>query len=116
MFKYKGGHKVGKGTYWNFSNGMRVDIADEGVLPGDESTTYTRFPPGIVLLAGPVIGLFYVIAMPFMAVGTIVTLVGGKILSGLFNLLGSLVSFGWRPSEAHLVGKKKGKKKEDKKT
>lgn len=113
MFKYRGGHKVGKGTYWNLWNGNRVDIADEGMLPGDERATYTRFPPGIVLLVGPVIGLFYVIALPFMAVGTIVTLVGGKLLAGLFNFLGSLVSFGWRPREAHLAGKKKGKKKED---
>ncbi len=113
MFKYKGGHKVEKGTYWNIANGTRIDIADEGVLPGNSTATYTRFPPSVVLLAGPVIGLFYVIAMPFIAVGTIVALAGRKVLSGLFNLVGTLVSFGWRPSEAHLAGKKKGKKKED---
>ncbi len=112
MFRFKGGQKVGKGTYWNIADGARVDIRDEGVLPGDDSAKYTRFPAGIVLLAGPVIGLFYVIAMPFMAVGTIVTLLTKKIVSGLLNLLGSLISFGWRPSEAHLTGKKKGKKKE----
>jgi len=114
MFRYKGGQKVGKGTYWNATDGNRVDIRGEGTLPGDSSAKYTRFPPGIVLLAGPVIGLFYVIALPFMAVGTIVTLLGKKIIAGLFNLLGNLVSFGWRPSEAHLTGKKKGKKKEPK--
>ena len=112
MLKYKGGQKVGKGTYWNFSNGTRVDISDEGILPGNGSATYTRFPPGIVLLAGPVIGLIYVIALPFMAVGTVLALVGKKVLSVLFNVLGNLVSFGWRPSEAHLTGKKKGKKSE----
>jgi hypothetical protein len=114
MFRYKGGQKVGKGTFWNVANGNRVDIADEGVLPGDDSAEYRRFPPGIVLLAGPVIGLFYVIAMPFIAVGTIITLVGKKMFTGLFNLLGNLISFGWRPSEAHLTGKKKGRKKEPK--
>jgi len=112
MFRYKGGQKVGKGTYWNVADGSRVDVVDGGVLPGDNSLKYTRFPAGIVLLAGPLLGLFYVIALPFMAVGTIVTLLGKKIVAGLFNLLGNLVSFGWRPSEAHLTGKKKGKKKE----
>jgi hypothetical protein len=112
MLKYKGGQKVGKGTYWNVSNGTRVDIPDEGILPGNGSAAYTRFPPGIVLLAGPVIGLFYVIALPFMAVGTVLALVGKKVFSSMFNVLGNLVSFGWRPSEAHLTGKKKGKKKE----
>lgn len=112
MRTYKGGQKVGKGTYWNFSDGTRADMPDEGILPGDSGATYTRFPPGIVLLAGPVIGLFYVIALPFMAVGTVLALVGKKVLSALFNVLGNLVSFGWRPSEAHLTGKKKGRKKE----
>lgn len=114
MRKYRGGQMVGKGTYWNTSSGTRVDISGEGILPGDDATAYTRFPPGLMLLAGPFIGLFYVIALPFIAVGTIVAIIGGKILAGLFNLLGNLVSFGWRPSEAHLAGKKKGKKKEDK--
>lgn len=114
MFRFKGGQKVGKGTYWNVADGSRVDIADAGMLPGDGKVSYTRFPPGVVLLAGPVIGLLYVIAMPFIAVGTIVTLAGRKLLAGLFNMLGNLVSFGWRPSEAHLTGKKKGKKKEPK--
>ncbi|MCL5023213.1 MAG: hypothetical protein M1497_07580 [Nitrospirae bacterium] len=111
MFRYKGGRKVGKGTYWNISNGSRIDIADEGTLPGDANTTYTRFPPGIVLLAGPAIGLLYVIAMPFIALGTIAALIGKKLVTGLAGLLGNLVSFGWRPSEANLTGKKKGKKK-----
>jgi len=107
MLKYKGGQKVGKGTYWNLSDGTRVDISDEGILPRNGSATYTRFRPGIVLLAGPVIGLFYVIALPFMAVGTVLALVGKKVLSRMFNILGNLVSFGWRPSEAHLTGKRK---------
>jgi hypothetical protein len=31
----KGGHKVTKGTYWSLTNGQRVDIAQEGTLPGD---------------------------------------------------------------------------------
>lgn len=112
MMRFKAGQRVGKGTYWNTSNGTRVDITEEGILPGDEGSTYRKLSTGVMLLAGPVIGLFYVIAMPFMAVGTIVITIGGKLLSSLFNLLGSLVSFGWRPSEAHLAGKKKGKKKE----
>jgi hypothetical protein len=107
MRKYNGGQKVGKGTYWNFSDGTRVDIQNEGILPGEGGSTYTRFPPGIVLLSGPVIGLCYVIALPFMAAGTILALVGKKILSNVFNALGTLVSFGWRPREAHLAGKSK---------
>jgi hypothetical protein len=114
MMKYRAGQKVGKGTYWNISDGTRVDIEDEDTLPGDSTAAYTKFSPGVMLIAGPVIGLFYVIAMPFMAVGTILVMAGGKVLSGLVNVLGSLVSFGWRPSEAHLAGKKKETKRKRK--
>lgn len=104
--KYKGGHKVEKGTYWNFSDGTRVDIAHEGVLPGDKKTTYRRISPGIAILGAPVVGLIYVIALPFMAIGTITALAAKKALGSLAALLGSLVFFGWRPSEAHLEGRK----------
>ncbi len=39
MFRLKniGGETVGKGNYWNFSTGERVQIEDRGVLPGDSS-------------------------------------------------------------------------------
>lgn len=66
------------------------------------------------LLMGPILGLIYVIALPFIAIGTMVILLGRKVIGGMFNLLGSLVSFGWRPTEAHLAGKKKDKKREHK--
>jgi hypothetical protein len=111
MLKYKGGHKVEKGTYWNFSDGTRVDIAREGILPGDRTTIYRRISPGIAVLGAPLIGLIYVIALPFMAIATITVLAAKKASRSLGALLGSLVFFGWRPSEAHLEGKKRGRKK-----
>jgi hypothetical protein len=107
MFKYKGGEKGGKGTYWNLANGARVDIAEEDILPGDEKSAYVRAHSVVVLLASPLTGMFYVIALPFIIVVTTATLIGEKILSVLFNLLGPFVSFGWRPKEAHFGGKKR---------
>jgi hypothetical protein len=65
------------------------------------------------LVAGPFLGLIYVIGLPFIAIATIVTLVGGKLVGGVFGTMRNLVSFGWRPSEAYLSGKKKGKKGKD---
>ena len=107
MFKYKGGQKGRKGTYWNLANGARVDIAEEDILPGDEKSAYVRTHPVVVLLASPLTGMFYVIALPFIVIVTTVTLVGEKILAGLFNLLDPFVSFGWRPKEAHFEGKER---------
>ncbi len=61
------------------------------------------------LLLGPILGLVYVITLPFIAIATIVTLIGKKALSGILGIARNLVSFGWRPSEAYLAGKKKKK-------
>ncbi len=62
------------------------------------------------LVLGPVFGLAYVICMPFVAIGTIVTLLTGKVMGGILGLVRDLVSFGWRPSEAYLSGRKRKKK------
>ena len=62
------------------------------------------------LLFGPFLGLAYFICLPFIAIGTIATLVGKNILGGMLSLTRNLVSFGWRPTEAYLAGKKKTKK------
>lgn len=115
MFTYHGGNKVEKGTYWDLNSGLRVDVDKEEVLPGDSKANYSRFSPGIMLLLGPVLGLLYFISLPFIAIATMITLVGKKLLGGLAGLMGHIVSFGWRPSEAHLAGKKKRVKKENKK-
>jgi len=61
------------------------------------------------ILAGPFIGLAYIVSLPFIfayAVGT-------AALNGLLGLAGRSVTFGWRPTEAYLSGKKR--KKEEKK-
>lgn len=76
-------------------------------------TSYEKHGKGsgiAALLFGPFLGLAYFISLPFIAIATIVTLVGRNILGGMLSLTRNLVSFGWRPSEAYLAGKKKMKK------
>ncbi len=108
--KYYGGHKVGGGTYWSFASGRLVDIKQEGLLPGQEDTRYYRIPTMAVLLLGPVVGLLYVLTLPFIAIGMVVTVLLGKINIALVNLVGRTVSFGWRPVEAYLSGRKRKRK------
>jgi len=62
------------------------------------------------VLLGPIAGLVYFICLPFIAIGTVVTLLGKKIMVGMINQTRNLVSFGWRPTEAYLEGKKKKKR------
>ncbi|MGE5893524.1 MAG: hypothetical protein ACM34I_05670 [bacterium] len=110
MLRHSGGQKVGKGTYWNIKEGTRVDIENEDVLPGNETTKFLRLPAAIMLIAGPLLGLLYVIALPFIAIGTVAVLGGGKLIGSLFRWLKSISTFGWKPTEAYLSGKKKRKK------
>lgn len=114
MLKYKAGHRVGKGTYWDLATGTRIDVEQEAILSGSASTSYYRIPAGVMLLAGPIIGLLYVISLPFIGIATVVTLAAGKIVNGLLGLTGKSLSFGWQPKEAYLSGKKKKDKKEQK--
>jgi hypothetical protein len=66
MLIYKGGHKVGKGTYWDVRKTHRIDVAQECVLSGGEASTYLRMSSGVMLLSGPIIGFVYVIYLPFI--------------------------------------------------
>jgi hypothetical protein len=110
MLSYKAGTKVGKGTYWDLTSGKRIDVEQEAILSGGASSTYLRMSTGAMLIAGPVIGLLYVICLPFIGIATVAALATKKAVSGLVSVIGKSLSFGWRPGEAYLAGKKKGKK------
>jgi hypothetical protein len=114
MLTYKGGNKVGKGTYWDLASGRRIDVVSEDVLAGKGTATYVRMSSAVMLLSGPVIGLLYAILMPFIGIAAVVTLAVRKVLGGLYNLAAKSISFGWHPRSAYLAGKKK-KKEEEKK-
>ena len=81
-------------------------------MNGDVSSTYYRLSSGAMLLVGPVLGLLYVVLLPFIGITTISTLLIKRIVGGTVSVLGKSLSFGWRPKEAYLAGKKKNKKKD----
>ncbi len=114
MLTYKGGNRVESGTYWDLSSGQRIDVADEAVLTGDNSATYLKVSAGVMLLAGPVIGLLYVVLLPFIGIATVAAVAARKVAGGVINLVGKSLSFGWRPRTAYLSGKKKTDKKDSK--
>jgi hypothetical protein len=70
------------------------------------------------IAAAPFIGLAYVIALPFLFAWTLVSELLGMAAEGLqkaFGMAGRTASFGWRPMEAYLGGKKERKKKKEEK-
>lgn len=63
------------------------------------------------IAAAPFIGLAYIVMLPFSFAIALAMALG----NALSRLAGPSVSFGWRPVEAYLAGKKK-RKKENKET
>ena len=108
MLKHNAGNTVGKGTYWNFSTGERIDISAEGVLPGGKKDVYYRLPATGILVAAPVLGLLYAAFLPFIGIAMLVKVVLRKVASTVTAPTQRAASFGWRPSESYLAGKKKG--------
>ena len=113
MFTLTGGQMVKSGTYWDITNGSRVDIDTEGALPGSEKAKYIKASPAAVLLTGPVLGLIYIIALPIMGVVTALGLLLQRTLGGAMSLGRHIVTFGWRPAESYLGGKHKKNEKSD---
>ena len=113
MLKYNGGNRVGTGTYWNLTNGERIDIRDEGILPGEAKKAYYRMPAAAIIVAGPVLGLIYALFLPFIGIAMLVKLVGQKAGAGVMEMVHGSASFGWRPSESYLTCKKKEAKKDE---
>ena len=111
----KGGHKVAAGTYWNMTNGSRVQMEQEGVLPGDQKTRYIKAPVAVMLMAAPVIGLVFAVFLPFIGIAMTLSLIGKKLVDGVASAAAGSMSCGWRPIEAYLAGRKQKKEAREKK-
>ena len=109
-----GGQTVKAGTYWDLENGNRVQMDQEDALPGSEQTRYIKAPAAVMLMAAPIIGLVFAVFLPFIGIAMTLNLIGKKLVEGFVSAAAGSVSFGWRPIEAYLLGRK-GKKSERRK-
>lgn len=110
---HKGGHKVEAGTYWNTSTGERYEVVEAHELPGGENEIYVKAKSGLVLLAGPILGLVFAMFLPLIGIVMAMGQLGKKVGETAVGHAVQSVSFGWRPIEAYLAGRKQ--KKEEKK-
>ena len=73
MAMYYGGQTVTEGFYLNQSKlGFECIESSGGALPGERNTCYRRLPLPAVMVAGPVMGLVYVVTLPFVACFTFI--------------------------------------------
>jgi len=113
MLKHNGGEIVGKGTYWNLTNGERIDVISECTLPGDGKRTFYKMPAAAIIVVAPVLGLLYAAFLPFIGIAMALKLIAQKIGGGALDTIQSNASFGWRPSESYLSGRKDRAKKNE---
>ncbi len=111
----KGGSSVKAGTYWNMDNGERVELVAAGVLPGSSKAVYIKAPSAAVLAAGPVLGLIFAVFLPFIGIAMTVNYLCRKAAEGVTNAAAGSLSFGWRPIEAYLAGRKRQNAEQEKK-
>jgi hypothetical protein len=112
---HKGGHTVEAGTYWDTHTGERIEIEAPQVLPGDEHRIYIKAKSGLVLLAGPLLGLVFAMFLPLIGIAMTMGQVGRKVAESAVGHAVQSVSFGWRPIEAYLAGRKRKKEERAKK-
>ena len=111
MSKHRGGEMVPAGTYWNVQTGGLVELGREGALPGNEGSAYLRMPFSVAFVLVIALGGLYVVSFPLLIIGMSVYVAAVRILGGIAYQVRRTVSFGWRPTEAYLAGKKKKVKK-----
>jgi hypothetical protein len=74
MKTYFGGDKVNQGMYLNTKSGEFVDLTGKvTVLPGTGLNKFAKVPRWIPFIAGPAIGLFFVIFLPLAGIVGIVS-------------------------------------------
>ena len=117
MKRYYGGEVVKRGIYLSLKRKDLVTIEnEEGLLPSGGNDSYFEVPPLVMIVVGPLMGLIYVIFLPFISFAMIVGLVANKLWLGVRwigeSLLG-VAAANWRPGVAYFAWwrqSKEGKK------
>lgn len=125
MSMHKGGTFVEKGLYWNPADGEQVNMQRDGMLEGDESRSYMKISPAVLLLMAPLFGMMYVLFLPLLGIGVfivswvviIIGAVGRVAMSGIQicgRIIGRSTFFSWRPSNMYFSGSRKKQKADGK--
>jgi len=119
MKRYYGGEKVKGGFYFSFKDKDLITVEkDSGILPGEDTDAYFKVPLLVMLTAGPLIGLVYVIFLPFIAFAMVLSVAAKKVWgaarwTGYWLLQAATAS--WRPGVAYLAWWKHSAKNKEQK-
>lgn len=112
MTTYTGTQEVEPGLYFNAKKFSLKSIDDRGPLPGTTDDEYRRVPMLVVLAFAPLLGLAYVIFLPFIGFAMVTWLLGHKAMQLAASAATEAVRVlrpGWEPSLAFLSRSKPAK-------
>ena len=82
MTIYRGRQVVQRGFYFDMRRWtLEMMEGESGTLPGDEGTRYLKMPLLVLFVAAPLMGLLFVIAIPFVGLAVIGEQVYRKVLA-----------------------------------
>lgn len=107
MRKYHGGESVARGVYLNLSTWEFVQLyGDTLILPGNGGVSYLKVPAALVVVAGPLAGLLFIIFLPLIGIIGIIAFLGYKV-GRWAQILGRRtvqpVVLGWKPGIGYLT-------------
>lgn len=81
MKRMRGGSEAQPGFYWNVADWQIVTVEREPrALPGGSEQEYLRVPAPAMLLVAPVLGLSFVVFLPFVGFALVARQVGRKMM------------------------------------
>ena len=79
MKRYQGGQTVQPGFYASLGRKELLNYEQTQQLPGTPKDIFYSVPVIFVLIAGPFIGLLYVMFLPFISIAMVTTLLSKKV-------------------------------------
>ena len=108
MTTHAGGTEAGVGYYFDARSFQVANVtADRRRLPGGAEKRWRAIPAPLLLIAAPVVGGLYVLALPLVGFWWMARTIGRALarqLRGRGDALATPVRPGWRPGETHLTG------------
>lgn len=115
MTIYKGTQEVEPGLYLNLKGFAIKSVDTRGPLPGTDGDEYRRVPMLAMLAVAPLLGLAFVMFLPFIGFAMVAYLLGQKTVQAAGNLMTQAVRVvrpGWVPALAFLTRSKPAEPKD----
>lgn len=102
MKRFHGSENVEPALYLNLRQLSFESMGCAGPLPGTERDEYLRVPPIAMLVVGPLLGLIYVMFLPFIGFALFAWVVGAKLGRFAGTSVVRVLKPAWHPAMAFL--------------